>query len=152
MKMRLLAGLLAAGPLLGCVAVAPPPDTTALREQVLATERAFAKTMADRDAVRFATFLSAEAVFDSGKSVTHGSRNIAALWSRLFEKPVAPFSWYPDRVDVLDSGTLAMSSGPVLDPQSRPIGRFTSIWRLEAPGTWRIIFDSGCDACNCTKQ
>jgi len=142
---------LAAVALPACTAVAPKSDAASLREQVLGTERAFARTMADRDSARFATFLSAEAVFISGKSATHGSRNIAALWDRYFEKPAAPFSWYPDRVELVESGTLAFSSGPVLDPQSRPIGRFSSIWRLEAPGIWRIVFESGCD-CDCGRQ
>jgi ketosteroid isomerase-like protein len=149
MKTRSFAGLLAGLMLLGCSTVQAPADPAALREQVLATERAFAKTMADRDAARFASFLSPEAVFVSGKGATRGSSNVAALWGRFFEKPAAPFSWYPDRVEVLDSGTLALSSGPVLDPQTRAIGRFSSIWRLEAPGVWRIVFDAGSDACDC---
>jgi len=149
--LRGAAGLLAAAVLAGCAAMAPPPDRGALHDQVMATERAFAKSMADRDAARFAGFLSAETVFVAGKNTAHGSANVAALWQKFFDKPVAPFSWYPDRVEVLDSGTLALSTGPVLDAQSRPIGRFTSIWRLEAPGTWRIIFDSGCD-CDCERH
>jgi hypothetical protein len=31
------------------------------------------------------------------------------------------------------------------------IARFNSIWRLEAPGTWRVVFDGGTDACDCKK-
>jgi ketosteroid isomerase-like protein len=148
MKTRTIGGLLAGIFLLGCAVTQPPADAGALREQVLVTERAFARTMADRDAARFATFLSSEAVFVSGKTATRGSANIAALWARHFTNPAAPFSWYPDQVEVLASGTLAYSSGPVLDPQSRPIGRFSSIWRLEGPGVWRIVFDSGSDTCD----
>lgn len=147
MKTAMRIGLLAAMTLAGCAAVPAQQDPAALREQVLATERAFAKTMADRDAARFAGFLSAEAVFVSGKTATRGSANIAALWARFFAKPAAPFSWFPDQVEVLASGTLAFSSGPVLDPQSRPIGRFSSIWRQESPGVWRIVFDTGGDSC-----
>jgi hypothetical protein len=48
---------------------------------------------------------------------------------------------------VLDSGALALSSGPVTGPGGEQLGTFTSIWRLEAPGTWRIIFDKGNKAC-----
>jgi len=149
---RTLAMLLAAMALAACTAVRTPQDPAALREQVLATERAFARTMADRDAARFAGFLSAEAVFVNGKKATHGGANVAAQWAPLFAKPAAPFSWYPDQVEVLASGTLAYSSGPVLDAQSRPIGRFSSIWRQEEPGVWRIVFDSGSDACDCDHR
>lgn len=26
---------------------------------------------------------------------------------------------------------------------------FNSIWRREAQGRWRVVFDKGCDVCNC---
>jgi len=47
--------------------------------------------------------------------------------------------------------TLALSSGPVHDAKHKLIGRFTSIWRQEAPGVWRIVFDKGTDVCDCAK-
>ena len=46
---------------------------------------------------------------------------------------------------MLDSGTLALTSGPVFDPQGKQIGMFNSIWRLEPDGRWRVVFDKGCD-------
>ena len=45
----------------------------------------------------------------------------------------------------------ASSSGPVFDPSGKQIATFSSIWRLEAPGVWRIIFDKGNDVCDCAK-
>jgi ketosteroid isomerase-like protein len=35
----------------------------------------------------------------------------------------------------------------VLDPAGRRIGTFTSIWRREPSGEWKIIFDRGCPHC-----
>ena len=122
--------------------------TASVREQVLATERAFAKTMADRDQRKFAKFISAEAVFFSGDSARRGKAKIVDAWLKFFKGPQAPFSWEPATVEVLDSGNLALSSGPVRDPAGKLIGTFTSIWRLEAPNTWRIVFDKGNDVCN----
>jgi hypothetical protein len=61
--------------------------------------------------------------------------------------PAAPFSWEPEQVEVLPSGTLAPSTGPVRDPAGKLTGTFTSIWRREGPGRWRILFDMGCPAC-----
>jgi hypothetical protein len=55
-------------------------------------------------------------------------------------------------VEVLDSGSLAHSSGPVRDPNGKVIGRFNSIWRSDGAGTWRVIFDKGSDVCNCPAQ
>jgi len=54
-------------------------------------------------------------------------------------------------VEVLDSGTLALSTGPVHDPGGKRIGTFSSIWRREADGSWRIVFDKGCPVCTCER-
>ena len=82
-------------------------------------------------------------MFFDGKAVLRGKAAVATGWKPYFEGPKAPFSWAPDQVQVLADGTLALSTGPVLDPAGKPIARFNSIWRLEAPGAWRIVFDKG---------
>jgi ketosteroid isomerase-like protein len=121
----------------------------ALRRQDFDTERAFARAMADRDQRAFGQFVSPEAVFLSGRTPLRGKEQVLAHWARFFGTTDAPFSWEPADVEVLDSGTLALSSGPVRDAAGVPIGRFTSVWRLEAPGRWRIVFDQGSPACKC---
>jgi ketosteroid isomerase-like protein len=108
--------------------------------------------MAERDHRAFLSFLSKEAVFLSGPTPLRGKAAIGAAWKRYYEKPKAPFSWEPGQVQVLDSGTLALSTGPVRDRHGKLIGTFTSIWRLEAPGTWRIVFDKGNAACGSAEQ
>lgn len=129
-------------------ATSPRPATLAeLQQQVAVTERAFARSMALRNHASFTSFLSAEAVFFAGPTPLRGKERVAARWKRFYENPDAPFSWEPEKVEVLPSGTLALSTGPVRDPHGKIIATFTSIWRLEAPGTWRIIFDKGNDVC-----
>ena len=123
-----------------------------LQRQVSNTEQAFANTMAQRDHAAFSTFLSDEAVFFSDTKVLHGKQEVAQSWKRFFEKPDAPFSWEPQTIEVLASGTLAISSGPVRDANGKLIATFTSIWRLEAPHTWRIIFDKGNTICDCKTE
>lgn len=118
-----------------------------LRQQVADTERAFAATMTDRDHAGFVTFLSDEAVFFSGESALRGKQQVADAWKPYFDEPDAPFSWEPRTVEVLDSGTLALSSGPVRNSDGELFAYFTSIWRLEANGEWKIIFDKGNRAC-----
>ena len=118
-------------------------DTDPVARQVEAAERAFARSMAERDFAAFTALLSEQAVFFDGKAVLRGKAAVAAGWKPLFDGPKAPFSWAPDQVQVLADGTLALSTGPVLDPEGKPIARFNSIWRLEAPGAWRIVFDKG---------
>ena len=121
----------------------------ASKEQVRRTELAFAKTLADRDPAAFASFLSREAIFVSNGRAARGPQQVMERWKAYFQTPEAPFSWEPDEVQVLDSGTLAMTSGPVRDPSGKRIGTFNSVWRKELKGQWKIVLDNGCPACNC---
>lgn len=122
----------------------PSPAIATLQQQVYSAERAFAKSMADRRIDVFAGFVADEAIFfGSGAVPLRGKEQVVNAWSAFFEGEVAPFSWEPDQVEVLDSGTLALSTGLVRDPQGKVIARFNSIWRLEAPDVWRVVFDKG---------
>lgn len=124
-------------------AMAQPPELEAAARQVADAERAFARSMAQRDHAAFVEHLSAQALFFGGGRVLRGKAEVAAGWKRFFDGAQAPFSWEPDQVEVLADGTLALSTGPVKDAAGRPIARFNSIWRQEAPGVWRIVFDKG---------
>ena len=124
---------------------------TELQRQVSETERSFAKTMAQRDFDGFASFLADEAVFFSGEQALRGKEKVLEAWKPFYEQANAPFSWEPKTVEVLESGTLALSSGPVFDPQGRQVATFNSVWRLEASGEWRIVFDKGSAACESSK-
>jgi ketosteroid isomerase-like protein len=118
-----------------------------VKERVAEAERAFAATMARRDHAAFASHVSEEAIFfggADGQQPVRGRKAVSDAWKRFFEGPTAPFSWGPDVSEVLDSGTLGLTSGPVRDAKGTVTGRFTSIWRLEADGRWRVIFDKGC--------
>jgi ketosteroid isomerase-like protein len=136
----------------GCAPTPPRPDTAELQRQVADTERAFARTMADRNHAAFVNFLSEDAIFFTNAKPLRGKQEVADFWKRFYEVPDAPFSWKPEQVEVLQSGTLALSTGPVFDPKGRNFATFTSIWRLEAPGVWRIVFDKGNDVCDCPKS
>lgn len=128
-------------------ALAGPPDLEQLRRQVEDTERAFAQTMADRDHAAFSSYLADETVFFDAEAPLVGKDAVAEAWSAFFQQPDAPFSWAPETVVVLQSGTLAHSSGPVLNPDGTPIATFNSIWRREPSGAWKIVFDKGSAVC-----
>lgn len=134
---------------IACIVGCTTPKTNGLdlQNQVMATEKLFAKSMADRDIGAFSTYISEEAVFFSGADALRGRGKIIEQWAPFFIGKSAPFSWFPDHVEVLESGTLALSTGPVYAPDGRLIARFSSIWRLESSGRWKIIFDKGCDVC-----
>lgn len=111
--------------------------------EVEAREIAFAKAFADRDLEAFLSFVSPEAIFFNGNEPSRGHEAIAQLWAPNFDGADAPFSWHPDVIEVLESGRLALSSGPVRGASGEEVGRFNSIWRKEADGQWRVVFDKG---------
>jgi ketosteroid isomerase-like protein len=135
----------------GCASPPRQPGNAELTRQVADTERAFARSMAERNHDAFTSFLSEEAVFFTGPKPLHGKEQVANAWKRFYARPEAPFSWAPDEVEVLASGTLAITSGPVYGPNGKLIARFTTVWRQEAPGVWRVIFDRGNEQCDCPK-
>lgn len=148
MRLRSLSLLSACLLLASAAAVSPSSarDTNHdLRQQVMAAERAFAATMKTRDFAGFTRFLAQEAVFLSPQGTLRGKAAIVRAWRPHYDKPQAPFSWEPEQVEVVDSGTLAYSGGPVFDAHGQRIGRFNSIWRLKAPGQWEVVFDRGSD-------
>ena len=126
----------------------PPPAASKplvdLQREVRAREEAFAKTMADRDHGAFVSFLADETIWFGARTL-RGKQDVGNAWKKFYEGPVAPFSWKPDTVEVLASGRLALTSGPVSDPEGKPSGRFNSIWRLDDDGVWRVVFDKGED-------
>jgi len=144
LRMRRITSSTLAAMLVSVAASAESPSPT---QQVTAAERAFARTMAERDLQAFSGFVSQEAVFFmNGAAPVRGKAQVVQAWSGLFRAASAPFTWEPDRVEVLDSGTLALSTGPVRDLRGKVIARFNSIWRLEADGVWRVVFDKGSPA------
>jgi len=138
--------------ILGCGKPPSLPTEAEFRLQVMATEAAFAKTMSDRDLDAFSTFIADDAVFFAGDDPLRGKQRVISWWARYYTEQAAPFSWEPRDVEILDSGSLAHSSGPVRDPDGNVIGQFNSIWQNDGAGTWRVIFDKGSDVCNCPVQ
>ena len=142
----------------GCAAVVLAPALPGAQktqggpqpQPVADAERSFAATRAKRDLTAFAAFVSQEAIFMGASDAPRVLRGRAAVvdgWKQFFDGPAAPFSWEPDIVEVLDSGTMALTSGPVHDPKGELMGRFNSIWRLEPDGRWRVVFDRGAPVC-----
>jgi ketosteroid isomerase-like protein len=149
----LLAGGCATTSLQPLAAPAPAAlDVASLQREVEAAERAFAQTMAARDLAAFASFVAEDAIFIEEPVPLRGRAQVVEGWKVLYARPEAPFSWAPERVEVLASGQLALTNGPVHDPRGALIGTFTSIWRRDPDGAWRIIFDRGDAVCDCADQ
>jgi ketosteroid isomerase-like protein len=112
------------------------------RDEVFAAERAFARSMAERDFAAFGRYVAEDCVFFADTAL-RGRDAVLAAWKPLFDGPQAPFSWEPDQVEVLASGDLALSTGLVKNPAGAVTARFNSIWQRQSDGRWLVIFDKG---------
>jgi ketosteroid isomerase-like protein len=121
-----------------------------LTEQVRATEIAFARTLADRDVKAFTRMIAPDAIWLADAPL-RGPAEVLTRWQKYFDAAQPPFSWAPELVEVQEGGKLALSTGPVLNPAGKRVGTYTSIWRREESGEWRLIFDRGCPSCDCPK-
>lgn len=139
--------------LLGAASIhcAAADDLAALAEQVRATEIAFAKTLADRDVKAFRAMIAPDVIWLADQPL-RGPDQVLTRWQKFFDAPQPPFSWAPELVEVQQGGRLALSTGPVLNPAGKRVGTYTSIWRREASGEWKIIFDRGCPVCDCAPK
>ena len=131
--------------------LALPASAADRAEEVRATEIAFAKAFADRDAKKFVLYLADDAQFLGRRNTMHGKQEVIAGWSEFFKPSVAPFRWQPERVVTNAAGDLGFSSGPVFDEAGVQIGTFTSTWVRQPDGSWKILFDGG-SVCPTTKQ
>jgi ketosteroid isomerase-like protein len=142
MDRRLTTASIATLLLAGC-ATSPAPDLKALTEQVRAAETAFAQSMADRRFDTFGSFVADDAVFINGGQPLRGKTAVLLFWQRFFERADAPFAWKPEIVEVLATGRLAYSEGPVSGPDGKVFARYFSTWRREADGRWLVVLDNG---------
>ena len=120
-------------------------------DEVRATEIAFAKAFADRDAKKFFSYLADDAQFLGRRNIMRGKQEVIAAWSEFLKPAVAPFRWQPERVVTNVAGDLGFSSGPVFDKAGVQTGTFTSTWIRQPDGSWKILFDGG-SVCPTTKQ
>ena len=152
MNRRLLIALAATGSLGACAELRRAPEAGATVDSLRAAETAFAATMAARDLDAFATHIADDAVFINGGKPLRGKAAIVEHWRRFYSGPRAPFSWKPEIVEVLGSGRLGYSEGPVADPDGVVVARYASTWRLDAAGAWKVVFDNGSEVCRCAKM
>lgn len=111
-------------------------------EEVRQAEIGFAKAFADRDKAKFFSYVADDAVFLSALGSLRGKPAVVARWSRFFDNvPVAPFSWGPERVEIMSGGTLGFSMGPIYDANAKHSGYYTSVWQKQSDGVWKVVLD-----------
>ncbi len=120
-------------------------------DEVRATEIAFAKAFAERDAAKFFSFVAEDAQFLGGKRIMRGKKEVMEVWSKFFQDKTPPFRWEPERVVTNAAGDLGYSTGPVFDEKGGQTGTYNSTWDRQADGSWKIVFDGG-SSCPTPKE
>ena len=129
-------------------------DRAARVEEVRRAELAFAASVTENRPERFAALLAEDAVFVGGGGVTRGREAIVAAWQGYFGEQRPRFEWHPEVVELSADGSLGLTRGPwtmqTQDAQGASVelrGLFNSVWRRQADGSWRVLFDAGCPPC-----
>lgn len=138
----------------GAAQAQPPPQPPAIAMSadecaVWARERSFAQSVEAHDAAAFAAHLHPGTVFIGGAGATRGADAVVAQWAPLLAAD-GPLRWHPERVVIGGDPDTALSMGPYWLREDRPglaprfrIGRFISVWKRDADGSWRVLFDGG---------
>ena len=143
-------GLVLAVALLLAPAVALAADG-AIESALVEREKAFARAVASRDMDRFLDFwVDDGAVFPPGAPIANGKVAIRAEWGALLSDQDASLAWTPARAEVARSGDLGYTWGTYVLTRTRDgkettrrTGKYLTIWRRGADGTWRVAADIG---------
>ena len=123
-----------------------------LTDIVRCREIGFSQSVEARDLAKFKSFIDDDARFVSN-AVTKGSDAVAVAWGVFFTAHGPQIKWRPRFVEVLEDGELALTRGPyrmiTTDEDGRKSvhwGTFNSVWRVQADGSWVVVFDAGSPA------
>ena len=113
-------------------ATAPAPQTA------IDAERAFA---ADAQKLGQWTAFRKYATDDALMFVPQPTNAQAFLKDRK-DPPVSVF-WWPGRSYVSCDGTVAINTGPWVREWGKSVGYFTTVWKRQADGGWKWVYDAG---------
>jgi ketosteroid isomerase-like protein len=125
--------------------VAQPGDPEALREQVLAADRAFAaRSVAEGYTVAFTSYCAPDAVIAGGREFFWNAAGVAeahAGWT-----PGDTLDWAPRLGRAAASGDLGYSVGDAVHrAPGKPTtaSKYLTIWIRRGDGSWRFVLDGG---------
>lgn len=130
----------------GQAADAPPADPQVLMD----ADRAFNDATADGGSEAWASWFAEDgALMREGVGEIRGRDAIRAAVAAL-DDPNVSLVWDPDRADIAASGDLGWTTGEFVSTFTAPDGsvtegrgRYVSIWRLQADGSWKVVMDLG---------
>jgi ketosteroid isomerase-like protein len=128
--------------------VANPHPATA--DDLRQLEAELMKAAAEKGADGYMSYYADEAVeVPNGAAAIHGKANIAKDMGFLNDKK-NELVWRPVYADISSSGDLGYTSGTFefrsQDKNGKPTvdyGNYTSIWKKQSDGSWKVVLDMG---------
>jgi len=158
--MRVLIFWAVSGLLLGAMAAAQTPagdakpasaeSKPATTDTLRHLEADFMKAAAERGADGYMSYYAEDVVeVPNGADAIHGKANIAKTMGFLNDKNNR-LTWTPVDAGISSSGDLGWTSGTYefhsVDKDGKPTvshGKYTSIWKKQPDGNWKIVLDMG---------
>jgi ketosteroid isomerase-like protein len=128
--------------------IANPKPTTA--DDLRKMEVEFMKAAAEKGADGYMSYYADDAVeVPNGADAIHGKANIAKTMGFLNDKK-NQLVWTPVYADISSAGDLGYTSGTFefrsQDKDGKPTvdyGKYTSIWKKQGDGSWKVALDMG---------
>ncbi len=114
-------------------------------------DRAFARATAQRGAEGWASFFAENGrMLPDAKTEVIGRADIRKAMESAFSDPTFSLTWAPDGAEVSSAGDLGYTWGRYTShrvsaegEETTSRGRYLTIWRRQADGTWKVELDLG---------
>jgi ketosteroid isomerase-like protein len=118
---------------------------------IMQADAAFAAAVAAHDRARFLTFIADVTTFNGGTAnEIRGRDAVMKSWSDFFDPDGPTLTWAPTSAAVIGAGDLGYSTGSSVlkgkDAKGALVerrGEYLTVWRKQADGAWRVVFDTG---------
>ena len=126
----------------------PPVDKEKIKNEIFEAEKSFEKMVLEKGLYEgFITFAADDAVLMRNDSIINGIEAIKNYMDKGRENEGKyKLEWTPDFIEVANSGELAYTYGKYtlkLAENDSLLGKgiFHSIWKKQADGTWKYVWD-----------
>lgn len=126
-------------------------DLQAAAAQVVQADTDFARSVADRNRERFLSLIAETAIFSGGTpNELHGREAIMTDWAPFFAADGPTLAWAPTKGEVIGAGDLGYTTGRSVfrtkgadGKTTERLGQYVTVWKKQADGSWKVIYDTG---------
>jgi ketosteroid isomerase-like protein len=118
---------------------------------LMKADQEFDAATAARGIEGFASFIAEDmTTIQPNVPIVRGKESFISGWKTILATPGLSLRWQPQLAGISDDGTLGFTVGTYTTTRtengsSRVIGsgKYVTIWRKQADGSWKVTFDSG---------